>query len=404
MNNEKILIFHHSNVIGGAGISLIDILLSINKNLYDITVYIPRGKKDLYDEIKKLNITIKFFQFEIPIIEHFSGLFHFILSPRSIINIFSILRSRINILNIIKIENPSILILNSMTLSYIGYFLKNIKIKKICFHRETFIKGFLGFRTTIIKYFLSNYFNVLVFISKFDFQKVSTLKTEKYLIYDKVHLDKFTGNFKTSNKDFIILFTGGMQRIKGALVILRALTILPKTIKLLFIQYDLNLSDFSKIPLLISFKERIKYLFSIGYNYKIFKFIKRKNLSSRIILLGSQSNMSKFFNQSDVVVFPSTSPHQARPLYEAGAAKKPILITKSENIKEFFINGQNGYWFNNKDYKTLAKQILILSTDSKLRYKLGENNYSLTLKNHDFRTLSYEMSKILGSYKIDKDL
>ncbi len=396
MNKKKLLIFHHSNVIGGAGLSLLDILLVINKELFDITLYIPRGSNDLYNELKKININIKFYQFEIPIIEHFSGLFHFFFSRRSLANIISIIRSRKKIIDIYSLEKPNLIILNSMTLSYIGYYLSVFKINIICFHRETFVKGLFGFRTSLIKYFLSNYFSVIVFISKYDFQKVYPKKAKKIIIYDKVHLERYNQKYERNNDEFLILFTGGMQRIKGGLVILKALTLLPNNFKLLYLQYDNKLLDFSKMPKFYSLKEYIKYIFSIGYNYKIFKFIQSNNLSSRIYFFDSQNDVSKFFNQCDLVVFPSTSPHQARPLYEAGAAHKPILITKSKNIEEFFTNGFNGYWFKNKDHKTLAERILSLSKDSNLREKLGRTNFMLTLKNHDFKNLESEIAEILG--------
>lgn len=400
---KKVLLIHHSGVIGGAGVSLLHILRSMQSLNLDVIVYCPDEPESMMKEITKLGFKVISKPADIPAFQHYSGSNLFILDYRMIKNVISIVKSKKYIKKMITDINPDIVIVNSMTLSYIGKIAKSMNIETICFHRETYIKGLFGFRTTIIKNQLSNNFDKVVFISRYDLQESGKMRAKTFVITDKVILDEYkdeninTDDIVLENKDIVkLLYVGGMNKLKGAEVIIKALALCDDNIHLLFLQYSGNkekksLSDCKNI------KERVNYLLGRDYAVKVMNLIDKYNLWGRIHFYDSTSKVSPFFSVSDIVIFPSTSPHQARPVYEAGAAKKPIIITESPNIREFVENGKNGLTFKCNNYKKLACCINKLANDNSYREKIGDENFIRTYDNHNYNSLSEELERVLKS-------
>lgn len=82
-----------------------------------------------------------------------------------------------------------------------------------------------------------------------------------------------------------------------------------------------------------------------------------------IIFHPSTDKVEKYFTACDAAVFPSTLAHQARPIYEAGAAEIPIFISDFENTKEF-VTEENGYCFQVNNAEELAERIPGVSTNT----------------------------------------
>lgn len=406
---HKILLIHHSPFIGGAGVSLLHILKAINSNnkdsQYDVTVYCPSNPNSMIKEIQKLGFNTVSNPSYIPIQEHFSGNVNFFFGYKSIKNKFNILFKKKNIKELIHSVNPQIIIVNSMTLSYIGQIGKDLGKETICFHRETYAKGLLGIRSKKIKKSLSNYFDKVVFISNFDMMQTSSRYLNNFkVITDKVEVEKYNkyykkeevikGVAKIPENAFKILYTGGMNKFKGANVLISALAECDQDVHLIFLQYsgEKNKKTFKNFN---TKKEKLKYLLGKDFSAQVLKIIDKKNMWDRIHFQPTTQDVEKYFLVTDIVVFPSLSPHQARPIYEAGAAKKPIIITKSKNISEFLTDGKNGLTFNNNDHMDLARKIMYLKKNPQIAKKLGESNYYNTMENHNFSDLKEEIKVLL---------
>ena len=334
----------------------------------------------------------------IPMIEHFSGSDRFIASYRTIRNIINIATRRNEVMSMIRGVSPDIVAVNSMTISYTGKMAKSLGIKSVCFHRETYAKGLFGVRTKIIKRLLSIDFDKVVFISSYDLEQSDELKSDTYIIHDKViineYIDQKDNNvlISISSEEIIkVLYTGGMSELKGAHIIIKALANCNPNIYLIFLQYDgikrkTCLADYKGI------KNKLRYILGKDYTSKVLSLIEKNSLWNRIHFYPVTNDVAKFFKLCDLVVFPSTSAHQARPIYESGAASKPIIITKSENISEFVVDGENGFTFENGNSVILSELVDKLAKDKDLRKKMGNINYTKTINNHDFATLKNELS------------
>ena len=60
----------------------------------------------------------------------------------------------------------------------------------------------------------------------------------------------------------------------------------------------------------------------------------------------------------DLLVFPATTNHFARPIVEAGAMGKPVVASRFPIIEELVKNGETGFSFRPENPALLLKQSL----------------------------------------------
>src|SRR5690606_34401303 len=117
------------------------------------------------------------------------------------------------------------------------------------------------------------------------------------------------------------------------------------------------------------------------------------SVASRTTMVGLLPDVSIGYAATDAVIFPSTSPHQARPVFEAGANGLPIVISDFPETAEIVTHDVNGLAFRPGDASDLAKQISRLYQDSQLVRKLGEANRVSAMRDHN---LEIEGPRLLG--------
>lgn len=377
-NIKKILIIHHCGQVGGAGVSLLHIIKSLDKKIYDIHVICPDEPNNMINLLSKEECKIITIKKSIKIFAHYNGGIENTFSIKSIKNIIGILLNKRDLKEYIKKINPDIVIVNSMTLCWCGKIIKSLNKKAICFHRETYQKGKFNLSTKYIKYCLNKWFDTVIFISKYDHDNTPKKKGKKYVVYDKVEVDKYLKYNKKKSREILgfsnnfkyILYLGGFDKLKGAHIIIKSLKYLKKdNIKLVFIG-DNNLNKNIDI-----------------YKKKILKNVIKYNLNDKVIFMSKTNNPEVFYKACDLVVFPSTKPHQARPIYEAGISKIPIIITDFEETSEFACEGKTAITFKKNNVKQLSKKIeMVLENKINLELLIN-NNYQNSIKNHNINDL-----------------
>jgi len=381
----------------------LNFLNSLDKSEYNVTVYcnsVHNGMCDLFQKNGYKVISAGKSPIFFP---HCSGAEAFIYSPRRVLSCLLRIKHDIpKIENIIKKQNPDIVVLNSMTLFWIARIAKKYNKETILFFRETYVRGIFGLRTSFIKQQLSKYVDKIAFISNFENLQTKNVKCIKKTIYNaiaQVNYDKFS---KTECLDklglvdntFNILYVGGMSQLKGAKVAIEALTELKdENIKLVFVGYQWNLK-LKKLSDCNTIKSKIKFILNLDYGKACIKLIVKNNLQDRISFYKSQNDIAPFFMACDVLIFPMTRPHQARPLFEAGYAKIPVVITKFNNIMEL-CSEKSAYFFENKQYKELAIRIKEIIKDPGLAREKCEINYKNTVENHNFENYKIKVNDFL---------
>ena len=116
---KKVLIFHHYNSSVGAGLSLLHILQSLSRDKLEVTVCLPKIKGDLDLKVLNLGYKVIYSDAVIPYM-HFSGNHTLFLSRRHLQNCMIIKQSLEEIQRIIQEEKAEYVLVNSMTLFWIG--------------------------------------------------------------------------------------------------------------------------------------------------------------------------------------------------------------------------------------------------------------------------------------------
>ena len=391
---RKILFFHHYNSPVGAGLSFLHILQSIDRTENEIVVCLPKIEGELDSKIKAMGIRVIYSDSVVPYM-HFSGSNMHYFSIRNFQNCRRISRAESLLAKVIEEENPCCVAVNSLTLFWVGKVAKSLGKKTICFHRETYAKGMFGIRTMRMKKELSSYFDGIAFLSFYDLNETPMGQGKYVRITDKVDVDAYKCLAKTECRDKLslpqeeklVLYLGGVSQLKGPLTAIRAMKWV-KGAKLVFLQY--------KYLPCSSFKAHLKYAVKILLNrnleYKIGRLIKREKLQGRVIFRPSTTCVEEYFTACDVVVFPSMHAHQARPIYEAGIAKKPVAITDFPNTQEF-LDETNGWLFKKGDARMLAKKLEEMF--SRNAFDKVEKNYVRASSVNNLQTLAGEVQSLL---------
>ena len=378
---SKVLFIHHSGILGGAGISLINVVKSVARK-HNVFVGVSSDPDDILTLLRQLsfeNPNIKVFSYgrRIGAITYYSG-GDTLFSPRLIYRYLLSFKQRKYWNRKIKEINPDVVITNSKILCWMSG-LTQLKCRKsICFVRETVKGNRKSFLNNQIAKKLDKYKKV-VFLSEYD-RKLENLKcAETYVVHNFISSDQFDTtlskneaiNLLSLPKDkFYVLYVGGVSEMKGFDLIVQAVLRMDDDVHLIVAGNDFKQARVTKNKSEIDYVDKWQYL------------IEKEDKKGRIHFLGRVKNMSSCYAACDVLVFPMRSPHQSRPAFEAGLFMKPIIISDFENISEFVRNNENGLRFPPNDVEALTNAIMSLRNDE-LRKRLGKNNYLNTLENHN---------------------
>lgn len=362
---KKIMIIHHCGEIGGAGVSLLQ-TVNLLKRDYLVEVMCP-ANSDMYALLREEGISVLPYSFDLGQVPYYSG------GPKIITrtfwkSIFNCYKYKRDVMEVLKSTDAELIIINSLTTSWIAKKVKKYTNKKvICFVRETFPKQGKLTMYTYFRRLLLSYCDKVLFISTYDKEFFLTSKEAikgaviKNTVPEKFYLNLISredacNNLNLDYNKFNILFAGGMSSLKGTEIIVRAMQGLPEDVHLIIAGYYKGIiNDYSK---------------------EVNSFIIKNKLNEKITFIGVQEDMTNAYSSCDLLVFPSIQPHQARPAFEAGAFKKPIIITGFPEIKEALDeNNSNGLVFEPCNVNDLRSQILYLYTNRDLCEEMGRNNY-----------------------------
>ncbi len=391
---KKILVLHHSGAIGGGGVAMLNILGALKNMGYDVEVICPSEPSYILDEINAVGIKAEGMFDKNWCYPHFNGQHYSAIDPRYIKRWRHIKRSGETVQDLIAKKSPDIVIFNSMTIAWMGEYVPK-GIKTICFDRETLPSNGKGIRSERIKKWLRG-MTKSVFLSEYDRKEAGGCENF-CVITDKVNIAKFVDmpddfKAKCSRKlDFdkrSILYTGGMWHVKGAHTALKMMHHLNDDYQLIFLQYTPPKERPNDI------KTNIRSILGMDYEGDVLDLL--QGIEEKVKFFPAQKDMAPLYSAADIIIFPSTEPHQAMPVYEAGASCKPCIVSDFPNTAEFAKDGVNVLTFKPQDDEDLAKCVERLC-DKELYYKLANNGHEMCIKNHNIETLEKEIHDLLQS-------
>ena len=180
---------------------------------------------------------------------------------------------------------------------------------------------------------------------------------ERYHVVDATTCQEMRANENLTDKDFVVLCTGELNKNKNQKTLLQAAA---------------RLKD--QIP-------NLKILFAGNgpLQAELEKQVEESGLKENVCFLGYRTDLEKIVPATDLVV--SCSYREGLPLniIEAMLCKKPIVASVNRGHKELIKDGENGYLFAPNDWQTLAEKMLAVYNDDQ-REKMGEISYSIAQK------------------------
>lgn len=395
---KKILYIHHGKGLGGAPLSLLYLVLELNKKIYK-PIVLFLYKSDAVDLFKSYGIKIigPIFEHDFPHTKIWWYKWYHV--HHLIKSIYSQIKTIFYIASYwYKKIKPDIVHLNTSSLIGWAIAAKKANIPIVWHIREPLADGYFGIRKKLIKKIIARYATKIVPICKNDAKPWIDLNKTN-IIYNPVNKNIFYPREKNSSeiKEFIkinnipfnaktILFLGGLSVEKGTHIILesfiRLKKILPISHLIMAGYFDLDK------------KSKILYSPSDKYKKYISNLIKKEMNS--ITILGPINNVPIAMAASNIIVFPATVGHFARPLIEAGFMSKPSLASKIEGVNEIIKDGETGFLIEPSDYNKWTDALFKLITNEELALKIGNNAFDHCLKNF---SSELHVQKIENCYK-----
>lgn len=138
----------------------------------------------------------------------------------------------------------------------------------------------------------------------------------------------------------------------------------------------------------------------------IIKYIKEKNLETRVKLVGflSQDEVKEYVSKCSFVVVPSIW-YENCPfsVLETLALGKPVIGARIGGIPELIEDGKNGFLYQYDNIEELKDKIKILFQDEELRKKMGKVSLKLAKEKYDIKQFYKKIMNIYEEVRSRKD-
>jgi len=387
----RILFIHQVGGRGGAGVMLLNIIAALDRQETEPMVVCPAG--DMVEALKRQSVTVRVAPRPIRQFTHISGYSYPAFHPAFVRGAVGLLRDRQFWCDYIRSSGADIVHLNALTLSPMASSVRAAGAKAVCLVQETAVRGLLGLRTAWLRRLLSAQMDAVAFISEYDRQRARCTAPIVEVTPNWVNLADY--DLAPSRHDArralglpadgkVVLMMGGVSRLKGTLTLMRAAEHLGDVDGLVvLVAGDTRSSPGDPLTRLRRAHIGLRRLARIDYPDQVERALSRGDVRQRVRFIGMQSDVLPLYAAADVVVFPATAPHQARPVIEAGAMRKPVVVSDFPNVREFVQDGVNGLAVPPGDAGKLADAIRALLEDRSLADRLGEANYDTTREHHN---------------------
>ena len=255
--------------------------------------------------------------------------------------------------------------------------------------------GYLGMRRFVLARLLIRFSDVVVFICNADAQ-VFPPSSKIHVIYDSINPDEFDPR-RVSGSDrllsavpggaHVVGMLGGISPIKGTLEFVEAAA-----------QIVGQSPDTHFLILGVSPEKKTNSVFTRAvaflrgwlsgerkYRARVFRVTEQESLKDKVHMIEPILDVPSIVKILDVLVFPSTTPHYARPLIEAGLMNKPVVASRLGGPDEIVVDGVNGFLVTPGSPGELSNRILILLKDPELSARMGSAGRTRAIEKFDAR-------------------
>ena len=116
---------------------------------------------------------------------------------------------------------------------------------------------------------------------------------------------------------------------------------------------------------------------------------------ANVFLTGLKDNLAPYYQAMDVYVLPSLSETTSLTTMEAMASGLPVITTPVGLIKEYVVDGQNGFFIPKKNPNKLLKKLEYLKNNPVARAKLGKNARKTIVDNYSWEKTGKGIKEVI---------
>ena len=388
----KILYINHVGNLAGTSRSLLELISSFPKGKINAHIISPKGKFADTIRLKGIPIinTLGICQFDNTEYSHYRNLRWLILLREIVLFFFTI-----NIL--IKARrvwgNFDIIHINEITMIPLVILIKFLFNKaKIVVHCRSKQRKKNNLRLQLINYLLMRNVNLIIAIDENVNSSLSN-HLRKTTIHNGLNLQKTKIKYQIKDKQFIVGMVGMIHKSKGCFDFIKAASIcIEKGYQIDFIFYGYEKfrpqTFLNKTLKLLGFKQDI--------SLEIMNLIKKLKLSRHVYFKEFTTDFNEIYSKQKILCFTSLFDSPGRPIFEASFFKVPSIVAISQPMNDTFINNETGLTFLSSNYKDLAKKIMYMFDNPKVRRNMGEKAFLIANKNFNSIVNS---NKVIEKYK-----
>jgi len=371
---------HHGKGIGGAPLSLLYLIRGLDRSRYQPTVLCIHESEaaDLYrrEGIETL-VDASLHDFS-----HTNVLWYpWWQLPKLALRLLqfplTILRAR----SFLRTRQFDAVHLNTSTLTAFALAAKAEGLRVVWHIREPLQRGYLGLRRAVIRGIIDRTGDLVLPICRYDASQLRP-STRIHVVYNFIDFTQFDASLdgQSIRRELgigvdrpVITMLGGVNPIKGTREFVAA------AVSLLASRPDIQFLIAGPVPD-DGIRNKINGLRI--YRDAVFSAIPAP-LRQAIRFLGVRSDIPQLLAASDVLCFPSTVPHFARPVIEASAMGLPVIASDLGGPNELVRDGETGFLVRAQDSGALAAAMRRLIEDPALAERMGRNGIEFAREQFD---------------------
>lgn len=386
---RRILFISHSGM-GGALLSLQYLVEALDRERYEPVVAFIHEVPAVMDAFRRAGIETLHTP-DIAIFPHTTGGWNPLVTPFGIaralrsVRAFRAAARRTEAL--VRRVKPDVVHLNSLVLAPSAAGARAAGARVVWHVRESVHPGHAGVRRRWLGRALRRWADVAVFVSQDDRRRL-TGGGFGVVIPDSVDHARFDRALDGASVRAelgvpagapTVLFFGGVSSLKGAHVFLPALLRARRAVPELHAVIAGAEGAWSRslvaraaravLPLLGTGTERQRFL----------RTYRDGGMEGWVRLLSFRDDPERLIAAADLVVFPSTQPHSARPVIEAGAMARPVVTSRLGGVEELVDDGRTGILVPPHDPAALGDAMARVLGDPELARRMGEAGYAASL-------------------------
>ncbi len=289
-------------------------------------------------------------------------------------------------------HNADLVHLNSLTLSPValGAWLAGVPV--VWHVREAAVDGHLGLRRWLLRWLVGRLADETIFICE-DNRRRLGIQGKGVIIYNFVDFERFDRSLSglpvRSELGIpagakVILLLGGVSRIKGTLELIEAMVEVRRRIpQAVAVVAGSGAPGSGPAPRLARLASLFGY---VRYSERVQRAVERNGLDNVVRFLPFRKDVERLIAAADVIAFPSTAPHFARPVIEAGAMAKPVVASRIGGVEEVVQHGETGLLVPPRNVNALARTLVQVLTNPVLAACLSEGGYQQARRLFDAET------------------